>query len=344
MRSIISLLIATSFVAFTSCASQERGSVAPATPNGNASSPATSQTLSSQDESGAAANAPASTTETEQIAVKRSAAEGSYDRMARKPSLRTETLSLADAQGARVAEAAFDRKVIRNADLILETSSPAEAQRRVASIAEANGGFVVTSDATQRDDNLSGQRDTVIKMVVRVPAAQFGQVVSAFHGMDGHIRQEKISGQDVTEEFIDLEARIRTKKALEAQFLEIMKQTRSVSDALDVQSQLADVRTEIERLEGRKRFLENHAELSTINVSLEPPLHSNTTSQKSFLGDLKASWHDGLNAATAMIAFLVRTAVSLLPVLLLVLPPGYLVSRSVLRARRARFEKPVNGR
>jgi hypothetical protein len=264
--------------------------------------------------------------------------------MARKPSLRTETLSLADAQGARVAEAAFDRKVIRNADLILETSSPAEAQRRVASIAEANGGFVVTSDATQRDDNLSGQRDTVIKMVVRVPAAQFGQVVSAFHGMDGHIRQEKISGQDVTEEFIDLEARIRTKKALEAQFLEIMKQTRSVSDALDVQSQLADVRTEIERLEGRKRFLENHAELSTINVSLEPPLHSNTTSQKSFLGDLKASWHDGLNAATAMIAFLVRTAVSLVPVLSLVLLPGYFVSRSVLRARRARLGKVVSGR
>ena len=81
----------------------------------------------------------------------------------------------------------------------------------------------------------------------------------------------KISGQDVSEEYLDLEARLRTKKALEAQFLEIMKQARKVQDALDVQSQLADVRTEIERLEGRRRFLENQAALSTITTTLQMP-------------------------------------------------------------------------
>ena len=83
--------------------------------------------------------------------------------------------------------------------------------------------------------------------------------------------QEKITGQDVTEEFIDLEARIKTQKALELQFLEIMKQAHKVEDALEVQRQIAEVRTEIEKLEGRKRFLENRASLSTITVSLQSP-------------------------------------------------------------------------
>jgi hypothetical protein len=65
----------------------------------------------------------------------------------------------------------------------------------------------------------------------------------------------KTTGQDVTEEYIDLEARLRSKKALEAQFLEIMKQAHKISDALEVQSQIADVRADIERIEGRRRFL-----------------------------------------------------------------------------------------
>src|SRR6185295_6582072 len=83
--------------------------------------------------------------------------------------------------------------------------------------------------------------------------------------------QEKVSGQDVSEEYLDLEARIRSKKALETQFLEIMKQARKVSDALEVQGELADVRTEIERFEGRRRFLENQSTLSTITATLQMP-------------------------------------------------------------------------
>jgi chromosome segregation ATPase len=75
----------------------------------------------------------------------------------------------------------------------------------------------------------------------------------------------------VTEEYIDLEARLRTQKALEAQFLEIMKQAHKISDALEVQRQIAEVRADIERIEGRRRFLENQSALSTITLMLQTP-------------------------------------------------------------------------
>src|SRR6202011_3293944 len=107
----------------------------------------------------------------------------------------------------------------------------------------------------------------------RVPASQFNASVEEIRHVGGDlskVRQEKISGQDVTEEYIDVEARIKTKKALEAQFLEIMKQAHKVSDALEVQSELANVRTDIERMEGRRRYLDNQSSLSTISVTLQP--------------------------------------------------------------------------
>ena len=113
--------------------------------------------------------------------------------------------------------------------------------------------------------------------------------------MGGRILHEKSSGQDVTEEYIDLEARIRTKKALEAQFLEIMKQARKISDAMEVQTQLAEVRTEIERLEGRRRFLENQSALSTINITLHTPTPVVAAATRGFVYDLKAAFGDGMD-------------------------------------------------
>ena len=141
----------------------------------------------------------------------------------------------------------------------------------MASIADANGGFVVTSESKQRENVDPAQRTLDIKLVVRVPSTQFGVAFDEIKKLASNTPQENVSGQDVTEEFIDLEARIKTQKALEVQFLEIMRQAYKVADALEVQRQIADVRTEIEKLEGRKRFLENRSSLSTITVNIQTP-------------------------------------------------------------------------
>ena len=168
------------------------------------------------------------------------------------PESEMQPVSLQTAGGAQAAAEAFERKIIRNADITVELENPEGAKQRLSSIAESSGGFIVTSESQQRGD--SGMHITV---TMRVPAAQFGPAVDSIRSMGGRILQDKVTGQDVTEEYIDLQARIRTKQALEAQFLEIMKQAMSISDALEVQRQIAVVRTEIEQLEGRRSFLEN---------------------------------------------------------------------------------------
>ena len=125
----------------------------------------------------------------------------------------------------------------------------------------------------------------------------------------------------MTEEYIDLEARLRAKRALETQFLEIMKQAHKVSDALEVQTQLTQVRTEIEQIEGRRRFLENQSALSTITISLRTPAPIVAATTSGFFSELKAAFGDGVDTAAEIVLSVVRFVILMVPVTLFILLP-----------------------
>jgi hypothetical protein len=267
------------------------------------------------------------------------------DAPAKKDGVTTSQVSLNQAGQSQSIAEAMDRKIIRDAEFTLESSAPQDAQRKISSIAETIGGFVVTSESKQRESGEPGKQYLEVKLVVRVPAAQFGAALDQIRSAGDRVIQEKITGQDVTEEFIDLEARIKTQKALELQFLEIMKQAHKVEDALEVQSQIADVRTEIEKLEGRKRFLENRATLSTITVNLLSPT-AIAVNTSGFGRSVRAALADGVDVAIAIVLFLIRFVIVMVPVVLLLILPLWLIARYFWRrARRnqqARKQTPIS--
>jgi hypothetical protein len=250
------------------------------------------------------------------------------------------SLNEVDKEGS-TAEAA-DRKIIRNADITIEVSSTVDAQHQVTSIAESHGGFVATSEAKQRESNDPAQRTLEIKLVVRVPSNQFGRAFDEIKKLAGNTPAEQVTSQDVTEDFIDLEARIKTQKALEVQFLEIMRQANKIADALEVQRQIAEVRTEIEKLEGRKRFLENRSSLSTINVNIQTPKPIITVTQTGFGHSLREAVSDSISLASDMVLFFARSVIMLLPVFLFVFLPLGLVGRYLIRrAKRMRLAQAL---
>lgn len=254
----------------------------------------------------------------------------------------TEKVSLTDATQAETSAEAADRKIIRNADITMEATSTTEAQHRVTSIAEAHGGFVVTSETKQRENADPAQRTLDIKLVVRIPANRFGPALDEIKKLASNVPDEKTTGQDVTEEFIDLEARIKTQKALELQFLQIMKQATEVADALEVQRQTAEVRTEIEKLEGRKRFLENRSSLSTITVNIQAPRPVIATTPTGFRHSLREAVSESVELASGMIVFFVRFLIVMTPVMLfVVLPLAFLLRYAVRRAKRIRLAEQL---
>ena len=250
------------------------------------------------------------------------------------------SLNDVDKEGS-TAEAA-DRKIIRNADITIEVPSTTDAQHKVTSIADRNGGFVVTSEAKQRQSNDPAQRTLDIKLVVRVPSNKFGTAFDEIRALAGNTPEEHVTSQDVTEDFIDLEARIKTQKALEVQFLGIMRQANKIPDALEVQRQIAEVRTEIEKLEGRKRFLENRSSLSTINVNILAPKPMIAVTETGFRQSLREAVSDSVGMASDLVLFFARFVIMMVPVCLLVfLPAGLVVRYLMRRAKRMRLAQAL---
>jgi hypothetical protein len=254
-----------------------------------------------------------------------------------KVSEKQESIPQTDAE-----RAAAGRKIISNADLNLELSDPAEGQRKATHIAVAHGGFVVNSDVRHRDSEDLTKPELSVNLTVRVPADQFDAAVQEIKSLSTRVHQDKITGQDVTEEFYDLEARIKAKRALEAQFMEIMKQAHSVPDALQVQTQLAEVRTEIERLEGRRRYLENQSSLSTINVTMSTPALLVNTNSTGFFNQVKRAFGSGVDIAAGITLFIIEAVLALLPIALLIfLPLGLLIRYVVRRNRRLQLARDL---
>ena len=235
----------------------------------------------------------------------------------------------------------LNRKIIKDADLTLEVDSPMETMGRVTTIAEAHGGFIVTSESKQRPSSDPSQRVVDVSLVIRVPSSQFGPTRDEILTLSKNVLDKKSTGQDVTEEFMDLEARIKTQTALEAQFMEIMKQAHKVEDALEVQRQIAEVRTEIEKLEGRKRLLENRSSLSTITVNLKSPT-TVLVSPSGFGREIMDAAKESVAVAREIVLFLIRFVIVMIPIGLFIVLPLTLVFRYLIRrARRLRIAEPL---
>jgi len=242
----------------------------------------------------------------------------------------TQQVTLNQVENSQTPPAVTERKIIRNADLQLESDSPEQSQEKITAIAESKGGFVVESQQSSSDVRAT-TRDTV-SMTVRVPSDKFNEALEEIRKQASRVVVETVKSDDVTEEFIDIEAQLKAKRALEAQFLEIMKRANTVDDALNVQRQLSEVRGEIEKIEGRKRFLENQAALSTIKIRLQTPAAFSANST-GFGYRLKESFASGFDAALNFVLGLVSFVIAILPFLIFIVLPIYLIVRYFLKRR-----------
>lgn len=241
-----------------------------------------------------------------------------------------------DTSGASPNPAAetktFERKIIKTADLIFEAPSPEETQNKISALVEAKKGFVVKSDTRER--NVGEDSPKTISMTLRVPVENFEEILREVkkQGVD-RIISETVSGEDVTEQFVDTEARLKAKKAVEAQYLEVLKQARTVKDTLEVQEKLGEIRTEIESVEGRLRLLQNQTAFSTINIEIQPTAAIGS-SVKGFGYEIRSAFSEGFSMAGAFLLLGLRLIIILVPLLLVFGVPLYLITQWLKRRRK----------
>jgi hypothetical protein len=158
----------------------------------------------------------------------------------------------------------FQRLVIKTADLTLQVASARDAEASVRALAAQLGGYVVKVETSGTDENLSS------RVTFRVPAARFDEALTGVQGLAKKVLARTVGGDDVTEEFVDLESRLKNLEATRDRLQSFLDKANTVEDALKVNQSLSDIQGQIEQLKGRKQFLQQSAALSTISVSLTP--------------------------------------------------------------------------
>jgi len=169
----------------------------------------------------------------------------------------------ADAPAAG-AQQDIQRLVIKTADLSLQVDSARDAEAALRTLVGQLGGYVVKVETSGTDENMTSH------VVFRVPAERFDQALSGVQGLAKKVLSRTVGGDDVTEEFVDLESRLKNLEATRDRLQSFLDKAETVDDALKVNQSLSDLQGQIEQLKGRKQFLERSAALSTISVTLSP--------------------------------------------------------------------------
>ncbi|MFN2526825.1 MAG: DUF4349 domain-containing protein [Actinomycetota bacterium] len=210
--------------------------------------------------------------------------------------------------------------VIKTADLgiTVEKGEVDGAIQDAIAIAGRHGGFVL---ATSLDDR--GGREARVSL--RVPARRFEMAVADLRDL-GDITLAEIRGEDVGQEFVDLEARLRNWRTQEAVLLRLMDRATTVAETIRVQGELSSVQLEIERIRGQLRYLQDQTSLSTITAKF-----SSDPKPAGAPSTLRRAWDRAVAAALAVVAALIVAAGFLAPLALLALIAWLLVRQVRLR-------------
>ena len=158
-----------------------------------------------------------------------------------------------------------DRLIIRNATVSLSAQDVDKTVMELRALATEKNGLVFASTSQTRDDK------TYANLTIQVPAAAFDETMNRVHRLSGvKVEDENTTSQDVTEEYVDVQAQLTNLKATEAELTRLLTKTNSVPEILSVQSQVSNVRGQIDRLQGRLNYLDKRTSMSNIVFTIAP--------------------------------------------------------------------------
>lgn len=170
-------------------------------------------------------------------------------------------------------------------------------------------------------------------LTIKVPADRFEALIAELNGL-GTVKNTQVRGEDVTAEYVDLEARLRNWRAQEAVFLNLMAKATTIPDTITVQQQLSSVQQQIEQLEGRRRLLEGQAALSTLTVSIVERGAAPVATKPAGESTLAKAWSRALAASASVVGGMLLVLGVLVPIAVVAVLLALLARLIVHRDRR----------
>jgi hypothetical protein len=154
----------------------------------------------------------------------------------------------------------IEQKIIKTGDIRFETNDLEETYSKMTTAVKKYNAII------QNDTEGKDYGSVFRKIIVRVPSKNFDLFLSDISKGVAYFDNKEISSQDVTEEYIDIDARLKAKKVLESRYLELLKKANKVTEMLEIEKQLSAIREEIEAKEGQLRYMQSQISMSTITI------------------------------------------------------------------------------
>ncbi len=235
--------------------------------------------------------------------------------------------------------AAFKQMIIMNADLGIAVDDPGLTMTNISKLAEGMGGFTVSS-YVYKTQTSSGLEVPEANITIRVPAAKLNEALDKIKAMTGDVSKytlsENISGQDVTQEYTDLQSRLKNLQEADAKLTELYDDAVKTEDALAIYTQKMQVTEQIEIIKGQMQYYEQSSDMSAISVRI---VAKETIEPISVAGwQPKGVARDALQAlinfGKGLVEFLIWLIILVVPILALIGVPVYFIVRGVTKRNK----------
>lgn len=165
------------------------------------------------------------------------------------------------------SSAEFDRKIIFNATMSLEAADVSKAFNEASALTRSSGGYIERSSFA----NAAEEKDRTASLTIRVPVQNYDSLIANLRGIEGvRVLNEGSKSTEVTEQYTDLQSRLRNLQSTEQQYLALLKEAKTIQEILTVQDRLSGVRSQIEQIQGRLKVLDSLTEFATVDLSIAP--------------------------------------------------------------------------
>ncbi len=216
------------------------------------------------------------------------------------------------------------RRIIYEAHIVISVDDPEATAEEIAALVKSMGGYVADASLYRYNDKMAGT------MTVRVPQERFDEARERIRSLARRVDREELKTNDVTSEYVDLQARLKnleaTEEELRALLTEVRKRAQRASDVLEVYRELTQVRSQIEQIKGRLQMLDKLTTFATITIELRPyELAQPVSSRWDPRITLHRAWGTLVNVFHVLVDAAIYLVVVVLPVLIVVAIPIALV-------------------
>lgn len=236
-----------------------------------------------------------------------------------------------------------NRMIIKNGEVKLQVEDTEIAIDRTLQITKDLGGYVISSKVWYQEHSMGSFKYASITL--GMPSDQFETAIRRLRGIAIKVLDENASGQDVSDEYVDLQSKLTNLEATRDRIRSFLDEAKTVEESLKINQELSTIEAEIEKVKGRMNYLSNRAAYSTITVTLEPQLPPLTPTPTPTItpSPTPATWNPGktveqagntlVNIYQAIIELLIWIGIVVVPVVLPIVLILYLIFKALTRKK-----------